>query len=175
MQTTNQAKPGIVTCPGCGVVLANRKLGMQERYHASGECWQLCGELSAYHLSIPDTTFIHQLVTDVYGAQHSGGITKNITTAFSLIGLYLALEQGYSGWQVQQAHMELATQRKDWPRFEPPSQTGRLNVLDVLLADEGRERDERFQEWARDVWQSWQESHEWVKTTVSQMLRISLP
>jgi hypothetical protein len=86
MQPPNQTRPGVVTCPGCGVVLADRNLGMHERYHATGACWQLCGELSAYHLSILDTTFIHQLVTDVYGAQHSGGITKNITTAFSLIG-----------------------------------------------------------------------------------------
>jgi len=175
MQQPRKTIPGIVTCPGCGVVLADRKLGMHERYHATGECWQLCGELSAYHLSILDITFIHQLVTDVYGAQHSGGITKNITTAFSLIGLYLTLEQGYSGWQVQQAHMELAAQRKEWPRLEPPSQMGRLNVLDVLLADEGSERQEQLWEWAREVWQSWQQSHEWVKTTVRQMLHKSLP
>ena len=175
MQQPNQAKPAIVTCSGCGVVLADRKLGMHERYHARGECWQLCGELSAYHLSIPNTIFIHQLVTDVYGAQHSGGATKNITTAFSLIGLYLTFEQGYSGWQVQQAHMELAAQRKQWPRLKPPSQTGRLNVLDVLLADEGNEREARLWEWAREVWQSWQQSHEWVKTTVRHMLHISLP
>jgi hypothetical protein len=40
--------------------------------------------------------------------------------------------------------MELAAQRKQWPRLEPPSQTVRLNVLDVLLMDEGSEREERL-------------------------------
>jgi hypothetical protein len=156
-------------------VLAGRNSGLHERYNATEACWQLCGELSAYHLTVLDTTFIHQLVTDVYGAQHSGGITRNITTAFSLIGLYLTLEKGYSGWQVQQAHLELAARQKEWPRLEPPCQTGRLTVLDVLLEDEGRDREERLWEWAGEVWHSWQHSHEWVKTTVRQLLHISPP
>jgi siderophore synthetase component len=66
--------------------------------------------------------------------------------------------------------MALAAQRKEWPRLEPPARAGRLNVLDVLLADEGSQREERLWEWAREVWQSWQQSHEWVKTTVREML-----
>jgi hypothetical protein len=52
---------------------------------------------------------------DVYEAQHAGGTTRNITVAFGLIGLYLALEKGYTGKEVQQAHMQITRFRNDWP------------------------------------------------------------
>jgi hypothetical protein len=87
-------------------VPAGRSSGLHERYNATEACWQRCGELPACHLTGVDTPFIHQRVTDVSGARHSGGITRNITTAFSLTGRYLTLEKGCSGWQVQQAYPE---------------------------------------------------------------------
>ena len=159
-----------MTCPGCGVQLANQRLAAPDRYHASGECWQLFGELSGYTLASTDATFIHQLAVDAYGAQHSGGVTKPITTAFSLAGLYLTLERGYTGWQVQQAHLELAKQRKGWPLLPPPEQTADLNVLDVLLTDTDATREERLRAWATAVWAGWQPTHAWVRETFDPML-----
>ncbi|WP_286173478.1 DUF5946 family protein [Geobacillus sp. E263] len=85
------------------------------------ECWELYGELTVYNMSKNDPDFIHQLAVDAYGAQHLGGVTRSITTAFALISLYLSVECGYTGKQVQKAHMELAEQRQ--LRFEPPHQT----------------------------------------------------
>jgi hypothetical protein len=72
---------------------------------------------TAYHLSSNDPTFIHQVAVDTYGAQHAGGALRNITTAYALIGLYLAVERGYTGRQVQRAHMSLAKNRSAWPRL----------------------------------------------------------
>jgi hypothetical protein len=44
--------------------------------------------------------------------------TKPIAVAFSLAGLYLHVEKGFSGRQVQRAHMQLARRRKrTWPTF----------------------------------------------------------
>jgi hypothetical protein len=61
---------------------------------------------------------MHQHVVDAYAAQHASGTTRNITVAFDLIGLYLALEKGYTGKEVQNAHMQIAKIRKDWPRLK---------------------------------------------------------
>jgi hypothetical protein len=160
----------IVECPGCKLKLPSKNLEPCDRYHASGECWQLYGELAAYNMSKNDPAFIHQLAVDAYGAQHSGGVTRNITTAFALIGLYLSIECGYTGRQVQKAHMELAKRRHDWPRFEPPHQTYSLTVFDVLRVEPGKKRDEMLKAWAEDVWKSWEHYHDWVRTICHQWL-----
>ena len=79
-----------------------------------------------------DKEFIHQLVVDSYAAQHSGPKVKPISTVFALIGLYLTFEHGYTGKEVQRAHMEIAKTRRLWPRFNPPPEKGKLTVRDAL-------------------------------------------
>ena len=120
------------TCPGCGLVLSDRYFDSPDRFNASGECRQIFSDLTCYTVSKRDAEFIHQHAVDAYEAQHAGGQTRNITVAFGLIGLYLALEKGYTGKQVQQAHMRIAKIRRDWPRLEPPARPAGITVLDVL-------------------------------------------
>lgn len=72
-------------CPGCKLKLPDHHLAA-DGFNSSGECWELFGELSVYNIERAELTFIHQLAVDAYGAQHSGGITKYITTFFSLVG-----------------------------------------------------------------------------------------
>jgi hypothetical protein len=82
------------------------------RLNASGECWQVFLDLQCYTVSKQDPGFIHQHVVDAYAAQHAGGLTRPIAVAFGLIGLYLALEKGYTGREVQKAHMKIAKIKK---------------------------------------------------------------
>ncbi|HTY14899.1 MAG TPA: DUF5946 family protein [Methanoregulaceae archaeon] len=119
-------------CPGCHLELPDRHLDPPDRFSASGECWQLFGHLSCYTVSKQDPEFIHQHAVDTYEAQHAGQRTRSITVAFGLFGLYLALEKGFTGRQVQTAHMKLARIRKNWPRPDLPAVPARVTVLDVL-------------------------------------------
>lgn len=128
-------------------------------------------ELTADHLSGSDFTFIHQVALDSYGAQHSGGRTRNITTAYSLVGLHLALEHHYTGRQVQRAHMVLAKRRYDWPRLEQPKAKAWLTVRDVVAVSTGAERDEMLMRWAASVWQAWKKDHEWVREMSRDLVR----
>ena len=68
----------------------------------------LYNQLALYTLAHPDPRFIHQLVVDAYTAQNADDNTKPIALVFALIGLYLHIEKGYTGKQVQRAHMQLA-------------------------------------------------------------------
>jgi len=121
-------------------------------------------ELTAYTLSRGDPDFLHQVAVDAYGAQHSGGPTRNITTVYALVGFCLAVEHGYTGRQVQRAHMVLAKRKTDWPRLEPPATPGALTVQDVLRAERGEARDEMLMQWARSVWAAWPEAgREWIR------------
>jgi hypothetical protein len=131
---------------------------------------QVYHELSAYLLMNPDLTFRAQHAVDAYGAQHSGGVTKRITTAFSLIGLYLALECGYTGRQVQLAHMELAKQSVPWPSLNVPTRPYTMFVSYVVAVHEGSDRENALMRWAKHVWDAWEHQHEWTKSICERYL-----
>src|SRR3954453_23804420 len=76
-----------------------------------------CHELSYYTLAHGALTFIHQHVVDAFAAQDADGDDKPIRLTFALVGLYLHVERGYTGRQVQLAHMALARQKRAWPKF----------------------------------------------------------
>jgi hypothetical protein len=112
-------------------------------------------ELCFYTLAHRDPSFIHQHVVDAFAAQQAGQDSTPMKIAFALIGLYLHLEQGYTGREVQQAHMRLAKYRKQWPAFTPPKQCGTVTVADVIDASPGRERDDAIERWCVSVWEAW--------------------
>jgi hypothetical protein len=152
----------MITCPGCGVVLPHQNLEGEPHFNASRECEELCMRLSVYTISLQDPEFLHQHAVDAYEASHGGGKTKAITVVFGLIGLYLALEKGYTGKEVQRAHMELARQNKDWPLLVPPHETPMVSILEVVQAKEGNERNQKMMEWARAIWQTWEKDHQFI-------------
>ncbi len=162
-------------CPGCGLRAPDRGLEADPRYNASGECYALYSELSAYSLSRGYERFIHQHVADAYGLQHGVDRPSNIGVAFTLIGLYLALERGFSGRDVQRAHMRLARLRKRWPACERPSEFARMNVDDVMRAAPGDDRDDAILHWAAAVWETWRSSHAQTRELCRELLDVALP
>ena len=161
-----------IKCPGCGLFLPGKNLEAHRNYYASGECFELYGELAAYTLGKSDSEFIHQLAVDTYGAQHTGPETKTISTSFALVGLYLAVECSYSGRQVQQAHTLLAGKKKEWPRLEIPVNKGYLTVLNVLEADSGLLREQMLRKWAEVVWKAWEKHHSWIRKITFELLGV---
>jgi hypothetical protein len=119
---------------------------------------ELFDELCFYTLGHGDPAFIHQLVVDAYTAQHAGENTKTLAIVFALIGLYLHLEKGFTGKQVQRAHMQLARFRREWPRPALPAGEAALRVGDVMATAPGAERDAMIERWCAAVWEVWQEA-----------------
>jgi len=124
-------------------------------------------ELSYYTLAHGDPSFIHQHLVDAYGAQHVHQAASTIGAAFALAGLYLAVERGFTGRQVQKMHMQMARTSRQWPRFDPPENVGPLTVADVLAAEPGPRRDEKIMEWCASVWRAWSPEHERVREMVA--------
>lgn len=124
---------------------------------------ELYNELAFYTLSHSDPEFIHQYLVDAYGAQHADEHTKPIGLAFALIGLYLHVEKGYSGKEVQRAHMMLGKHKRQWPRFKLPEDRGKMSIADVLRAAPGPGRDEAIHRWCKSVWNSYGDSHPQVR------------
>jgi hypothetical protein len=115
-------------------------------------------ELQCYTLGHGGPEFIHQHVVDAWMAQHADERTKPIGLAFALVGLYLHLEKGFSGRQVQLAHMALGRHRKGWPSFPLPATRGAMTATDVMAAPPGPERDRAIGAWCASVWQAYQPS-----------------
>jgi hypothetical protein len=161
----------ISVCPGCGVEQASKGTSPEGRHNSSPECWGLFGELSAYTLAHGDPKFIHQHAVDAWQLQHAMTSKSNIGIAFSLIGLYLALERKYTGRQVQLAHMELGRTKRNWGDFAIPSSRAALTVADVLRIEPGSARDAMLMQWAASVWASWNHAHDWTVETCARLLR----
>ncbi|HOI58099.1 MAG TPA: DUF5946 family protein [Methanoculleus sp.] len=156
-------------CPGCGVKLPDRNLGPAERYNAAGECLEAYYDLTCWTLVQQDAGFVHQHAVDAYAAQHVGERMRPITAVFALIGLYLAVERGYTGRQVQLVHMKIG-RRRDWPRLEPPKDRGELTVMDILLAATDAKKEEALMRWTAAVWEAWEDRHRWVRETTKRVL-----
>ena len=115
-------------------------------------------ELSAYTLTSGDPAFMHQHVVDAWAAQHAHAESKPIGVFFALVGLYLHVERGRTGREVQQAHMDLARIPEAWPVGTLPHNRGTLTVLDVLAKPAGPARDAEISRWAASVWAAFAES-----------------
>ena len=115
-------------------------------------------ELQCYTLAHGDPAFLHQHVLDAWVAQHADGRTKPIAVTFALAGLYLHVECGLTGRQVQRAHMVMAKRKRTWPAFTLPAARGAVDVSQVLAAAPGPGRDAAIHEWCASVWQAFREN-----------------
>jgi hypothetical protein len=129
--------------------------------------------LTAYTLQLRDPGFLHQHVVDAFAAQSADETSKTIGVAFALIGLYLHVDKGFTGRQVQRVHMQLARRRRKWPRLELPGARGRLTVADVMAAPAGAERDAKIEEWCAAVWDSCSGCREQVVELLTTELNVS--
>jgi uncharacterized protein DUF5946 len=125
-------------------------------------------ELQGYSLMLRDEAFLHQHVVDAWTAQHAEKTTRPIALAFALIGLYLHVEKGFSGRQVQRAHMALARRKRTWPAFPLPRERGPITAIEVLAAAPGADRDRAIVAWSASVWRAYRDSHLAVAELVSQ-------
>jgi hypothetical protein len=116
---------------------------------------ELYNELACYTLARRDPGFIHQHVVDAFTAQHADESTKPIAITFALAGLYLRVEKGFDGRQVQRAHMQLARRRRPWLQPNRPGDLGTIQIADVLAAETEPARDAAIHDWCRSVWAAW--------------------
>ena len=121
-------------------------------------------EVSAYTLSRGDASFIHQHVVDAWAAQHATAESKPIGVFFALVGLYLHVERGLTGREVQRAHMQLARHKEPWPVGELPLERGAITAIDVHAAPAGDARDAMIHRWCEAVWSAYAGSRERVVT-----------
>jgi hypothetical protein len=163
-------------CPGCGIVLPETAAEEPARLHSTPACESVLNEILGYEFQHPVMLRYHQLTVDAYGAQHAGGDAPPIRVAYSLVGLWLALEHGFSAEDVRVVHRRMGHPMPGWPRFEAPQPPRRwLTVLDVAEAGvrqhSGGGHARAAGQWAESVWSAWLTSSPGIDDAVETMLR----
>ncbi len=162
-------------CPGCGLRQPASGQPPDRRQNASAECWAVYGEVLGFELNhlVPLGQY-HQLMVDTYGAQHAGGDALGIRVAYSLVGLFLALERGRDGLEVRRAHQRMGKPEPSWPSFDRPPSVGAITVLDVaeagVRADSVAGHADAVGRWARSVWQAWSPQHQAAAALTERLL-----
>jgi hypothetical protein len=119
-------------------------------------------KLCLYTLGHGGSAFIHQNVVDAFAAQDATSDDKPIRLAFALVGLYLHVEKGFTGREVQLAHMKLGRTKQRWPTFRIPKDRGPIDATTVLAAPI-EQRDQMIHEWCSSVWNAFADQSEPVK------------
>lgn len=132
-------------------------------------------ELAAWTLNLGDAAFAHQHVVDAHMAWSATAATKPIGLAFALAGLCLHLEHGFTGREVQRAHMRLARRKESWPAFPLPLDRGSVTPADVLAAAPGPERLRAIDAWCGSVWSAYAPSHAKVRAWLANRGILSGP
>jgi hypothetical protein len=163
-------------CPGCGLQALPGGIPPNGALNASPECWAMHAELVGFELG--NALLVgryHQLTVDAYGAQHAGPPGgRRSYVAYSLAGLYLALERGWTGIQVRSFHAKMGRPDTTWPELRRPLSTGVLTVADVVAAGarlaSADGHAETVERWARSVWDAWADQHEAVRALTHRLL-----
>jgi hypothetical protein len=112
-------------------------------------------------------------VVDAWAVQTATAESKAIGVAFGLAGLCLHLERGFSGREVQFAHIAMAKDRQPWPRFALPSDRGAMTVREVMASPAGPARDRAIDAWCAAVWAAYHENHAAVRAMLAGRLPAS--
>jgi hypothetical protein len=134
---------------------------------------ELQNELSYYTLAHGDPAFLHQHIVDAFAAQNATPASKPIYVVFALIGLYLHLERGFTGRQVQLAHMRLGTPRRNWTMPRLPESRGTFRVGNVVAAPPGTVRDQMIDQWCASVWDAYHDVHGEIAAIAKRELGVS--
>jgi hypothetical protein len=117
-------------------------------------------ELYVYTMGRPG--FILQHAVDANMAQTATATSKPIGVIFAVAGLYLHVERGFTGGQVQRAHATLAARRRQWPALPLPERRGAITPRDVMASPAGAERDAAIDRWCQSVWNEFQTSRDTI-------------
>ena len=130
-------------------------------------------QLLFYTLSHPDPAFfIHQYAVDAFAAQNADANTKNITLVYAVAGLYLAVERGFRGKEVQNAHLIFSKDKSDMPRIILPENRGEITIKNVLEAEPGIDRDQMILHWGASVWKTYQNNRDVIISYCNKHLSV---
>jgi hypothetical protein len=160
-------------CNGCGVELENIE-GETDPYQCStAACWTTYNQLMAKEFSGPEYFVAHRLTVDAYMTQHPSNISRASVQSIwvHLIALYLTLEKQMSSQFVSRVMAKITAPKIQFEWLTPPDpNTYKIRVKDLMQENTPEEYTELAIEWAKDVWNAWNEHHTKIRQLANQTL-----
>ncbi len=144
-------------CPGCGIELEQVETPTHAYIGASPSCWALhTGLLARQYEGFGALTPIR--VIDAYAVQHHGIAERRAIQSVNAhwVALYLQLEKGFTGEQVNVALQRVLKFANEFVWLEPPTPNGTMTIADVLKAGNPEQQANAIENYARDIWNAWQ-------------------
>lgn len=124
---------------------------------ATAGCWALYNEFIAKQFEgFGALTPIR--VNDAYCVQHHGVSERRAIQSVNvhLVALYLQLEKGFHGNQVNAPMQRVLRYADQFTWLEPPTPNGTLTIADILQAQTLQAQADAIESYARDIWHAWQ-------------------
>ena len=131
---------------------------------------ELYNQLAFYTLSHKGNDFIHQHVVDAYTLQTANEKTKPIAIIYALAGIYLHVEKNYTGKEVQQAHIIMSKNSKQFPKITLPENRGEITISEIIKIDDPKEKDVAIHKWCESIWQAFSSQHKVIIETTESLL-----
>lgn len=154
-----------ITCPGCGLE-GEPFEGPVHRYMTSSPyCWNLYGKVLAREYQDPAYMAHHRFTVDAFALQHPG--TENEQAAQSvnihLLSLHLIFAKDMPIPKVMTYMKSLSEANKGqasgFKWLSLPKGRGAITVCDVLQADSADAHGVLVRDWAKALYDAWQEHH----------------
>ena len=160
-------------CSGCGVELEYIE-GKTDPYECStAACWTTYNQLMAKEFSEPDYFVAHRLTVDAYMTQHPSNtsIASVQSVWVHLVALYLTLEKETQSQFVSKIMAKITAPKIQFEWLTPPNPNSyKITANDLIQENTPEQYTELAKEWAKDVWNSWNEHHEKIKKLANQTL-----
>lgn len=128
----------------------------------SAGCWKSYGDILAKEYGDFRYMKYHRWTVDAYAAQHPGVPDPRAIQSVHvhLLALYLLIERKAEPRFISRVMGQAAqTQKGKLSWLTPPSDLGKITVVDILGADSPEEHGKRAEAWGRCVWEAWREHH----------------
>ena len=161
-----------VPCPECRAPVPDIDGPTHAYLGGSPGCWERWGELQSSAMTRPGLGSVMPLAVDAYMAQHPGleGRRQAQSVAVHLASICLVLEHGRSPTEGIRAKQVLLAHDPVFAWLPPPTDLGRLTLLDVIAAPDA-DVAAVVGSWARSVWTAWSAHHATIRPLADEALR----
>ena len=161
-----------IPCPDCRALVPDFDGPTHAYLGANAGCWGLWGGLQAAAIGRPGLAGVMPLAVDAYAAQHPGteGRRQAQSVAVHLASICLVIEHGRSPADGIRAKQVLLARDPVFAWLQPPTDPGRLTLLDVIEAPDA-DVAAAVESWARSVWTAWSAYHATIRPLADEALR----
>jgi Family of unknown function (DUF5946) len=161
-----------IPCPDCLAFVPDIDGPTHAYLGGNAGCWEKWGELQSSAMTHRELGSVMPLAVDAYMAQHPGteGRRQAQSVAVHLASICLVLEHGRTPSEGIRAKQVLLARARVFAWLQPPSDPGRLTLLDVIAASDA-DVAAVVRSWARSVWTAWAAHHATIRPLAEEALR----